>query len=52
MEQEVETGGSVASTSEAHGRTEKSGYNELPKEMHEMKLRDDKTDNHVENAKV
>ncbi|GMP61638.1 hypothetical protein CsSME_00024024 [Camellia sinensis var. sinensis] len=27
-------------------RTEKSGYDELPKEMHEMKIRDDKADNH------
>ncbi|XP_010255498.1 PREDICTED: shaggy-related protein kinase epsilon isoform X1 [Nelumbo nucifera] len=27
-------------------KTEKSGYDQLPKEMHEMKIRDDKTENH------
>lgn len=26
-------------------RSEKSGYEELPKEMHEMKIKDDKSDN-------
>lgn len=33
-------------------RPEKSGYDELPKEMHEMKIRDDKSDSHQENLKV
>ncbi|KAG8363343.1 hypothetical protein BUALT_Bualt19G0012600 [Buddleja alternifolia] len=41
----------VASTSDAHYQPEKSVYNELPKEMHEMKIRDDKSDNHEENVK-
>ncbi|KAL2251723.1 shaggy-related protein kinase alpha [Sesamum indicum] len=41
----------VASTSNVHGKPEKSGYDELPKEMHEMKIRDDKTDNHEANVK-
>lgn len=36
----------VASTSNVHGKPEKSGYDELPKEMHEMKIREDKTDDH------
>jgi glycogen synthase kinase 3 beta len=29
-------------------RTEKPGYDQLPKEMHEMKIRDDKNTNHDE----
>ncbi|XP_059651467.1 shaggy-related protein kinase epsilon-like [Cornus florida] len=37
-------------TSSSHvssiAKTDKSGYDELPKEMHEMKIRDDKTDNY------
>ncbi|KAL0373639.1 UNVERIFIED_CONTAM: Shaggy-related protein kinase theta [Sesamum radiatum] len=41
----------VASTSNVHGKPEKSGYDELPKEMHEMKIRADKTDNHEANVK-
>lgn len=37
----------VASTSDvsANARTESSGYDQLPKEMNEMKIRDDKTVN-------
>jgi glycogen synthase kinase 3 beta len=29
-------------------RTEKSGYDQLPKEMHQMKIRDEKTTSHDE----
>ncbi|XP_052193592.1 shaggy-related protein kinase epsilon-like [Diospyros lotus] len=38
----------AASSSQASSivRTEKAGYDELPREMHEMKIRDDKADNH------
>lgn len=42
----------VASTSSSHHRREKSGYDELPKEMKEMKIKDDRTDDHDDNAKV
>ncbi|XP_012840178.1 PREDICTED: shaggy-related protein kinase epsilon [Erythranthe guttata] len=36
----------------AHNKPEKSSYNEqLPREMHQMKLKDNKTDNHDENFK-
>ncbi|KAK6142831.1 hypothetical protein DH2020_023179 [Rehmannia glutinosa] len=42
----------VASSSDAvHGKPEKSGHDELPKEMHEMKISDVKNDNHAENVK-
>lgn len=41
----------VASTSDSSIRHEKSGYDELPKEMNDMKIRDDRTGDHVENAK-
>uniref|UniRef100_A0A5B7A5V0 non-specific serine/threonine protein kinase n=1 Tax=Davidia involucrata TaxID=16924 RepID=A0A5B7A5V0_DAVIN len=40
----VETAASSSHISSV-ARTEKSGYDELPKEMHEMKIRDDKIDN-------
>lgn len=38
----------VASTSDTStvARTERSGYDQLPKEMNEMRIRDDKTVNH------
>ncbi|XP_075510834.1 shaggy-related protein kinase alpha-like isoform X1 [Primulina tabacum] len=43
---------SVASTSDVHGRPEKSGYDELPKDMQEMKIRDDsKSDNQEDSVK-
>lgn len=42
----------AASTSNMSTRPEKTGYDELPKEMHEMKIRDDKSDSHEENLKV
>lgn len=42
----------VSKTSKVHGRPDKSDYNELPKEMHEMKIKDDKADDHEDNAKV
>lgn len=42
----------VASTSDSSVRHEKSGYDELPKEMNDMKIKDDRTGDHVENAKV
>lgn len=42
----------AASTSDILPRPEKSGYDELPKEMHEMKIRDDRSDSHQENLKV
>ena len=29
-------------------RTEKSDYNELPKELHEMRIKDEKSNNHSE----
>lgn len=37
-----------ASTSNisAVARTERSGYDQLPKEMHEMRIRDDRNANH------
>ncbi|KAL3536865.1 hypothetical protein ACH5RR_000231 [Cinchona calisaya] len=35
----------AASTSNMLAKPVKSGYDELPKEMHEMKIRDDKSDN-------
>ncbi|GLT77587.1 hypothetical protein SLA2020_491570 [Shorea laevis] len=40
--------GPVASTSDtsSDARTEKSGVDQLPKEMHEMRIRDEKTANH------
>ncbi|CAA3021423.1 shaggy-related kinase epsilon [Olea europaea subsp. europaea] len=41
----------VSKTSKVHGRPDKSDYNELPKEMHEMKIKDDKADDHEDNAK-
>lgn len=48
----VNSSETVASTSTGQGRTEKTGHDALPKEMHEMKIRDDKTDVHEENGKV
>ncbi|KAL8556755.1 hypothetical protein ACS0TY_004281 [Phlomoides rotata] len=47
----VNSSEAVASTSNGHGRTENSGHHVLPKEMNEMKIRDDKTDVHEENGK-
>lgn len=40
----------AASTSDASTmpRKEKSGYDQLPKEMHEMKIRDEKVNHHDE----
>lgn len=43
--------GTTMDTSNVAG-TEKSGYDELPKEMHEMKIRDENVDNHEANLKV
>lgn len=45
---------SVASTSgSSHDRRDKPGYDELPKEMNEMKIKDDKKrDGHEESHKV
>nr|DAD47983.1 TPA_asm: hypothetical protein HUJ06_017920 [Nelumbo nucifera] len=34
------------STISSNSKTEKSGFDQLPKEMHEMKIRDDKTESH------
>ena len=47
----VNSSETVASTSNGQGRTEKTGHDVLPKEMHEMKIRDDKTDGHEDNGK-
>lgn len=33
-------------------RTDKSGYDQLPKEMHEMRIRDDKITNHDEKVNI
>ncbi|KAK9273770.1 hypothetical protein L1049_018580 [Liquidambar formosana] len=41
----LETVASTSSISSIAG-TERSGYEQLPKEMHEMKIRDERTDNH------
>lgn len=48
----VNSSETVASTSNGQGRTEKTGHDVLPKEMHGMKIRDDKTDVHDDNGKV
>lgn len=42
----------VSNKSDVHGRPDKSDYDKLPKEMHEMKIKDDKADNHEDNVKV
>jgi len=41
----------VSNKSDVHGRPDKSDYDELPKEMHEMKIKDNKADNHEDNVK-
>lgn len=44
---------SVASTSDVHVRPEKAGYDELAKDMQEMKITDDnKSDNQEDSIKV
>ena len=42
----------AASTSKVVARPVKSGYDELPREMHDMKIRDDKSDTHEDTMKV
>ncbi|KAK4483450.1 hypothetical protein RD792_010637 [Penstemon davidsonii] len=56
QEQHMESNSSetISSTSDAHDKNEKSGLSgcdELPKEMHEMKIGDEKSDNHEDNLK-
>lgn len=46
--------GNAASTSTVSSmvRSEKSGYDKLPKEMREMKIREEKSDNHEDKVEI
>ncbi|XAR63103.1 Non-specific serine/threonine protein kinase [Bertholletia excelsa] len=46
MEQNMASTSKETAVSSSMARSDQSGYGELPKEMHEMKIRDEKTDNH------
>lgn len=47
----METPASTSNIISSDAGTEKSGYDQLPKEMNEMKIRDDKSDSHDDKVK-
>lgn len=48
---QMETPASTSNIISSDAGTEKSGYDQLPKEMNEMKIRDDKSDSHDDKVK-